>query len=155
MPRYIDADALYKATEKRIKEASSYRMAVVDDEFLDLINDAFTEDVVPKSEYIQQIAEKQAAEEAIREIFEEIEDVLNNIGYLDEIDFKALKKKYLPNTNDGNLTAAEAIANFHEAVHEYYTDNNHCVVCGESVPEGRQVCGMCEIGTEWLEKRKE
>lgn len=29
-----------------------------------------------------------------REIFEEIEDVLNNIGYFDEIDFKALKKKY-------------------------------------------------------------
>lgn len=28
------------------------------------------------------------------EIFAEIEDVLNNIGYFDELDFKALKKKY-------------------------------------------------------------
>jgi hypothetical protein len=30
-----------------------------------------------------------------REIFEEIEDVINNIGYFDEIDFRSLKKKYL------------------------------------------------------------
>lgn len=29
-----------------------------------------------------------------REIFAEIEDVLNNIGYFDELDFEALKKKY-------------------------------------------------------------
>ena len=50
MARYIDADELYKETEKKIAAAHSYRMAVVDDEFLDLINDAFTEDVVPKSE---------------------------------------------------------------------------------------------------------
>lgn len=29
-----------------------------------------------------------------REIFEEIEDVINNIGYFDELDFEALKNKY-------------------------------------------------------------
>lgn len=46
MPRYIDADELYRETEKKIKEANSYRMAVVDSEFLDLINDAETADVV-------------------------------------------------------------------------------------------------------------
>ena len=154
MPRYIDADALYKATEKRIKEANSYRMAVVDGEFLDLINDAFTEDVVPKSEaearggsfYIKlneainsanQFIKEHDAEVA-REIFEEIEDVLNNLGYFDEIDFKALKKKYLPDTNDGDKVSSHDI----------------CVVCGESVPEGRQVCGMCETGQEFLKKRK-
>ena len=34
------------------------------------------------------------ASEVAREIFEEIEDVINNIGYFDEIDFEALKKKY-------------------------------------------------------------
>ena len=50
MARYIDADALYKETEKKIAAANSYRMAVVDSDFLDLINDAFAEDVVPKSE---------------------------------------------------------------------------------------------------------
>lgn len=32
--------------------------------------------------------------EVAREIFEEIEDVINNIGYFDELDFEALKKKY-------------------------------------------------------------
>lgn len=46
MPRYIDADALYRDTEKRIAEAHEARMAVVDDEFLDLINDAHIEDDV-------------------------------------------------------------------------------------------------------------
>ena len=47
MPRYIDADALYADTQKRIVEAHEARMAVVDDEFLDLINDAHIEaDVV-------------------------------------------------------------------------------------------------------------
>ena len=47
MPRYIDADALYEDTQKRIDEAHGARMAVVDDDFLDLINDAYVdEDVV-------------------------------------------------------------------------------------------------------------
>ena len=50
MARYIDADELYRETEKKIKANNEYRMAVVDDEFLDLINDAFTEDVVPRAE---------------------------------------------------------------------------------------------------------
>jgi hypothetical protein len=40
------------------------------------------------------------AEDIAREIFAEIEDVLNNIGYFDEIDFKALKKKYTEAAND-------------------------------------------------------
>ena len=47
MPRYIDADVLYRDTEKMIAESHEARMAVVDDEFLDLINDAYVdEDVV-------------------------------------------------------------------------------------------------------------
>jgi hypothetical protein len=63
MARYIDADELYKATQKRIAEANEARMAVVDDEFLDLINDAFTEDVAPRAE-------------VAREIFEEIDRLM-------------------------------------------------------------------------------
>lgn len=43
MPRYIDADALYADTQKRIAEAHEARMAVVDNEFLELINDAHIE----------------------------------------------------------------------------------------------------------------
>lgn len=47
MPRYIDADVLYRETEKRIAESHQARMAVVDDEFLELIIDAYVnEDVV-------------------------------------------------------------------------------------------------------------
>lgn len=52
MARYIDADELYKATQKRIAEANEAWMAVVDDEFLDLIDDAFTEEVAPRAEWI-------------------------------------------------------------------------------------------------------
>ena len=63
MPRYIDADLLYRETEKKIKANNEYRMAVVDDEFLDLINDAPTEDVVERSE--------------VAKIFEEIKVVLS------------------------------------------------------------------------------
>ena len=66
MARYIDADELYKATQKRIAEANEARMAVVDDEFLDLINDAFTEDVAPRAE-------------VAKGIFEEIKDQLRGI----------------------------------------------------------------------------
>ena len=45
--------------------------------------------------------DKALVREAVaREIFWEIEDVLNNIGYFDEIDFKALKKKYTEGNND-------------------------------------------------------
>lgn len=67
MARYIDADALYKATEKRISEANSYRMAVVDNEFLDLINDAETADVVDvhgKAEFACKVCLKLSAERA-------------------------------------------------------------------------------------------
>ena len=52
MARYIDADELYRATQKRISEAHEARMAIVDDEFLELIDDAFTEDVVPRTTWI-------------------------------------------------------------------------------------------------------
>ena len=90
MARYIDADELYKAAQKRIAEANEARMAVVDDEFLDLINDAFTEDVAPRAE-------------VAREIFEEIRDLIRftmepySTTLYAKIEFEkleALKKKY-------------------------------------------------------------
>ena len=89
MARYIDADELYKAAQKRIAEANEARMAVVDDEFLDLINDAFTEDVAPRAE-------------VAREIFEEIKKIglvtqvirSGNIIYDVTAEYTALQKKY-------------------------------------------------------------
>ena len=64
-------------------------------------------DVAPKSEVervyynLQAVLEERAEtkQEIAREIFEEIEDVLNNIGYFDEFDFEALKKKYTEGNN--------------------------------------------------------
>ena len=87
MARYIDADALYKETEKKIKEANSYRMAVVDSEFLDLINDADEADVVPRDE--------------VQEIFKEFDRMLERYAYEPyytvqdmEIEVNILKEKY-------------------------------------------------------------
>lgn len=127
MARYIDADALYRETEKKIKEANSYRMAVVDGEFLDLINDAFTADVAPRAEveqavakYIVEIAEtegkklhKKAKQEVARQIFAEIEE---SCSYVLQIEFGGyehpmikllrnrfyddIKRKYLEDTHE-------------------------------------------------------
>ena len=113
MARYIDADALYKATQKRIAEANEARMAVVDDEFLDLINDALTEDVAPRAEVERLTVELQAMlgaansykmhyENLAKEIFGEIEkcmlhDLIPSIGVYKgslELRIAELKKKY-------------------------------------------------------------
>jgi hypothetical protein len=47
----------------------------------------YTADVAPRAE-------------VAREIFEEIEDVINGIGYFDELDLKALKNKYAGGRNE-------------------------------------------------------
>lgn len=111
MPRYIDADELYKATQKRIAEANEARMAVVDDEFLDLIDDAFTEDVAPRAEVELWKGRTEAVFAAIpetrrefaRKIFEEIEKLtfvsgfggdVPNLVIMTEKDYAELKKKY-------------------------------------------------------------
>lgn len=36
----------------------------------------------------------EARKEAAREVFEELEEIINNTGYIDEIDWGSLKKKY-------------------------------------------------------------
>lgn len=56
-------------------------------------------DVVPRAdaERLKTLSDRRvkiARDALAAEIFEEIEDVLNNIGYFDELDFEALKKKY-------------------------------------------------------------
>lgn len=58
-------------------------------DFLNSIPDA---DVVPKSEYIQQIAEVQGLREAIREIFEEVDHFI--LIPLCNKKYAELKKKY-------------------------------------------------------------
>lgn len=50
MAEYIEREALIDETRKRIENAHSYRMAVVDNEFLEIIEDVGIADVVPKKE---------------------------------------------------------------------------------------------------------
>lgn len=167
MARYIEEEAFGNFVQEHFCNGCNNYNGVkckscsVDDA-ISFVESAPTADVVPKSEYIRQIAERQAAEEAIREILEEIEKSVaskipmkikpifkNDLGFdAGVIDGKQdalfevlvliadLKKKYVPNTNDGNKVSSHDI----------------CVVCGESVPEGRQVCGMCEVGIDTLKK---
>lgn len=49
------------------------------------------------TDYIQESigeAEAETIKETAAEIFAEIEEIINNIGYFDELDLEALKKKY-------------------------------------------------------------
>ena len=116
MARYIDADELYKAAQKRIAEANEARMAVVDDEFLDLINDAFTEDVAPRAEVANKIC---------CEIEEEIVAAL-------ESNYRALKEWDDGRCNDyilvmvgrikGKIDALRGIEGFVEELKKKYTE---------------------------------
>ena len=136
-------------------------------------------DVVPKSQYDLAVAEREAnvkgfteeiermnveiqalraaansykmhyesaKAEVAREIFEEIEFDIHQLMFeRDETRAIAiegliaeLKKKYVPDTDDGNKVSYGDI----------------CVVCGEHVPEGRQICSMCEVGQKYSKKKE-
>lgn len=147
MARYIDANALYKETEKKIKEANSYRMAVVDSEFLDLINDADEADVVPRAKYEElqhkyelAVAEREAnvkgfaediakaKSEVAKKICCEIEEEI--IAAL-ESNYRALKEWDNGRNNDyilelvgrikGKIDALRGIEAFVEELKEKYT----------------------------------
>ena len=68
MARYIDADKLYQETEKKIKAENSQGLAVMDDEFLDIIDNAPTEDVVLRGHLDQVRWERDVAIEQLEEI---------------------------------------------------------------------------------------
>jgi hypothetical protein len=79
MPRYTDIDKLIAEYDRvHVGPAGGARKLMVE---------APIADVAPRAE-------------VAREIFEEIEDVINNIGYFDELDFEALKKKYAEGRNE-------------------------------------------------------
>lgn len=123
MARYIDADELIvRLLKLKVVTDDMYGMGIARgiERAETAIQMQPTADVVPKSEVESMshkcedcagctqwkcdcsLIEENAKTEVAREIFEEIEDVLNNIGYLDEIDFKALKKKYTEDINHEN-----------------------------------------------------
>ena len=122
MARYIDANKLCEGLKDmaryQMRDKQSTILGVVS-----TIENYPTADVVPRAEVEELIREneslaktvneaselirklrskvaptvskmEQVRNEIIRDIFDEIEDVLDNIGYFDELDFKSLKKKY-------------------------------------------------------------
>ena len=108
MPRYIDADKvmeeIYRIGGHNLCEWDTIGVKV-------LIYRQPTADVAPRAE-VDGLRElnnslleagqewQKRYENLAREIFAEIEDVLNNIGYFDELDFEALKKKYAEGRNE-------------------------------------------------------
>lgn len=119
----------------------------------DFLNDT---DVVPKSEverlyYNLQVVLEERAEtkqEVAREIFKEMQSCLvmrhwhghDILSFeFDAVKYSELKKKYVTDTNVPTKVSSGDI----------------CVVCGEHVPEGRQICSMCETGKEFFKKRRE
>ena len=99
-----------------------------------------------------------AKKEAAKQIFEEIETLLcysvtpkiNANGTITSVksrdycirrdDYTELQKKYCG--EDTNVPTK-------------VKSGDICVICGEPVPEGRQVCKMCEVGQAFLDKKKE
>lgn len=55
---YIEREELLKETVRKIKANNERRMAVVDWEFVDLVNDAPAADVVPRTEVAREIFEE-------------------------------------------------------------------------------------------------
>lgn len=122
MPRYIDAEALYKETEKKIKEANSYRMAVVDSEFLDLIDDADTADVVPRGEAERY---KGVCDDLQDEILELLNDLHNESEYVAKKIFEEIESVLFTIANpsmsaDGTIKVKHS-EDFHLRREDYYT----------------------------------
>ena len=85
MAEYINRDTVITVLKNFgkgcIEDGKTTFNPVDDTVFLvNAMKDIPTADVAPRAE--------------VEKIFEEIEDVLNNIGYFDELDFEALKNKY-------------------------------------------------------------
>ena len=182
MPRYIEEEAFVNfVNEHFCNGCNNYngikcKSCSVDDA-ISFVESAPTADVVPKSQYDLAVAEREAnvkgftaqieqlnieiqalrgaansykmhyektKNELAREIIEEVENLLrSNKIYSGFVD---LKKKYSKRyfKEDGEDTN----------VPTKVSSSDICVVCGEHVPEGRQICSMCETGQELLNKKK-
>ena len=93
MARYIDADKLYQETEKKIKAENSQGLAVMDDEFLDLIDNAPTADVVPKGEVESINPIQEAAEQKKKEDKENTLGVLHDLLNEKDAEIKRLQNE--------------------------------------------------------------
>lgn len=61
MVEYVDKEELLRCLEKKIKESNEYRMAVVDTDFIDMVNDAtVVSDMVEVDDISDKIIRKKA-----------------------------------------------------------------------------------------------
>ena len=199
MPRYVDADALIKKIfpyDVVDKKCYSINAKMIYEE----IQKSPTADVVPKSDYIQQIAEVQGLREELIEAKAEIErleaenklltenNVRNKYPNCVSVEKGRIYTRTLEDYDEliGDISA-EAIKEFAERLKEKLygfptvynsafgrmidnlikemtkcaaeptkvSPHEICVVCGDQVPEGRQVCYMCENRQEFLTRKKE
>lgn len=166
MPRYIDVDKLANMIQAKAetliagKEAFLYVA-----KWLDFLSSA---DVVPKSQYDLAVAEREA----------NVKGFTEQIGRMN-VEIQALRaaansyKMHYENARSEvvsevlqmikNICAYEERLSYQTieegikrqmALKASRTKVDRCVVCGESVPEGRQICSMCEVGQKYLKKKE-
>lgn len=180
MPRYIDIegyrklfDAEYKKTRELINQGETH---------LDNLAEGFSEasrvidriplaDVVPRSE-VEELRKDHyqiLPDGKIKLIPKTDIDAWDlscgqPIGKIlaDELDKRisedivAVFKKYFPNTtiDEKRVLKLARLLICDEEDCTKVSSGDICVVCGEHVPEGRQICSMCETGKEFRKKRK-
>lgn len=168
MDEYISRNELLKNIHSNVAEAHNERCA----QLLEAILNAPTADVVPKSE----------VEELRKDHYQILPDgkiklipktdidawdlsLGQPIGKMvaDELDKRisediiAVFKKYFPNStiDEKRVLKLARLLICDEEDCTKVSSGDICVVCGEHVPEGRQICSMCETGKEFFKKRKE
>jgi hypothetical protein len=78
--------------EEIIKGLECFHTRILNTKLAEKITETEIMTIINALTLIEQLTEEK------REIFEEIEYILNHIGYLDHIDFEKLKKKYIGKT---------------------------------------------------------
>lgn len=177
MPRYIEEDAFVEFVKKHFcNGCDSYggvkcRSCSVDDA-MSMVESAPTAEVVAKVE----LDAMRGAANSYKMHYENAKKEAERL----EKEIKALNafKDYFSDLYGNGLAIAnyhqngnlEDFDNFYDAAEEEYenalkkkycgdeikvSSHDICVICGEPVPEGRQVCKMCEIGIERLNRKKE
>ena len=142
MPRYIDAEKLSKDVISSWDKDKHYTIEASrvhrqeHHHLMRIIEKQPTVDVVSKSEIEKIFAE---IEKEIDLGISVIQKILNAKGG------RANGKTVLISKYDVYIEAKKHLAELKKRYTEQVIDNaERCIVCGEVIPEGRQVCPMCE-----------
>lgn len=91
--KYVEIKPIFNSSDKKKFDEMRY----LADEMGKAISTEYEKRVLADERKLEAVLKENGwrkASEVAEEIFAEIEDVINNIGYFDELDFNALKKKY-------------------------------------------------------------